>query len=241
MLISAQACALVPTAEPTPIQMPDPTSPPPSAATNERRCGDGVCYGPENAETCPEDCDAGSAATTTPVPPTAKSEGEGQGASSSSVPPVYVTVAGHIEDTPIYARCEAYPGYREKLLQWAEGVHAAGAAVNLQIDYEFFLGASRCEAPELADATTGGENVIHYLATHLDFEIDPHQEGGKEEGADNYADVRFLGESITPRISDNVGGGSCGTIRSSSGGSPRARRAASTPTSPGPRRSSRSR
>ncbi|MFW6116076.1 MAG: hypothetical protein ACOC7Y_03325, partial [Chloroflexota bacterium] len=199
ILLSTQACAPMPTAEPTPTL-------PPSAATGERHCGDGVCDGPENADNCPEDCGAGPAATPTPVPPTAESEEEGQSASAGSVPPVYVTVAGHIEDTPIYARCEAYPRYREKLLQWAEGVHAEGAAVNLQIDYEFFLGASRCETTELADATTAGENVIHYLATHLGFEIDPHQEGGWEEGADNYADVRFLGGSITPFISDNVGG-----------------------------------
>lgn len=82
---------------------------------------------------------------------------------------------------------------------------STGAAVNLQIEYEFFLGTSRCETDEMR-AATDGRNVIDYLATHYGFEIDAHQEGGWEEGQDNYADVRFLGGTLTPGISENVGG-----------------------------------
>ena len=214
-LLCIQACTFLPGAEPTPTPLPAsttaapvPTDSPPTLprVTAERFCGDGICDGPENAETCPQDCATTAVRTEEATRPTPHPTRQPTVDASQPVPPVYVTIAGHIEDTPVYARCEAYTGYRENLLLWAEAVHGAGAAVNLQIDYEFFAGASRCETPELRNATTGGENVIHYLATRLGFEIDAHQEGGWEEGADNYADVRFLGETVTPAISDNVGG-----------------------------------
>ena len=126
-------------------------------------------------------------------------------ASTGDLSPVYVTVAGHIEDTPIYAQCDAYPDFREKLIAFAEAVVPTGAAVNLQVEYEFLLGVARCETDAMR-VETDGRNVIDYLATHHGFEIDAHQEGGWEEGQDNYADVRFLGSTLTPLISDNVGG-----------------------------------
>ncbi|MBT3337940.1 MAG: hypothetical protein HN855_03610 [Anaerolineae bacterium] len=124
---------------------------------------------------------------------------------SVSVPPAYITIAGHIEDVPVYAKCDEYPDFRDKLLLFAETFSKTGAAFNLQIEYEFFMGASRCETDEMR-ATTDGLNVIDYLATHYGFEIDAHQEGGLEVGQDNYADIRFLGETVTPNISENVGG-----------------------------------
>jgi hypothetical protein len=126
-------------------------------------------------------------------------------ATSGKVSPVYVTIAGHIEDTPVYARCDAYPDFRAKLLAFAQAVAPTGAAVNMQIEYEFLLGASRCETDELR-ATTDGRNVVDYLVTRYGFEIDAHQEGGWEEGQDNYADIRHLGGTVTPSMSDNVGG-----------------------------------
>jgi len=123
----------------------------------------------------------------------------------NSYPPVYVTIAGHIEDEAAYAQCNTYSSYREKLLTFAETFASTGASFNLQIEYEFFLGVTRCET-EAMKSETNGCNVIDYLATHYSFEIDPHQEGGVEEGQDNYADVRFLGGTITDSISENVGG-----------------------------------
>lgn len=126
-------------------------------------------------------------------------------AQTQPIPPVYVTVACHIEDTPIYAQCDAYPNFRDKLILFAETMSQTGVAFNLQIEYEFLLGTSKCENDEMR-AATGGRNVIDYLATQYGFEIDPHQEGGWEEGRDNYADIRFLGETVTPAISENVGG-----------------------------------
>ena len=129
----------------------------------------------------------------------------------ASIPPVYVSIAGHIEDVPVYTNCDVYPDYREKLLQFAETIAQAGVAFNLQVDYEFFVGALECETDAMMESTEG-QNVLDYLATHYGFEIDPHQEGGWEEEADrqhskdNYADVRFFGERVVPSISDNVGG-----------------------------------
>ena len=125
--------------------------------------------------------------------------------SQLEVTPVYVTVAGHIEDVPVYTNCDAYPDFREKLLLFAQTIAEYDVAFNLQVEYEFFQGVSQCETEALR-ATTDGQNVLEYLVTHYGCEIDAHQEGGWEEGADNYADVRFLGEQVVPSISDNVGG-----------------------------------
>ncbi len=122
-----------------------------------------------------------------------------------AIPPVYITIAGHIEDVPVYANCDAYPDFRDKLLLFAETFSQTGMAFNLQIEYEFFVGASRCETDAMR-ASTDGLNVIDYLATHYGYEIDAHQEGGLEEGQDNYADIRFLGGTLTSNMSENVGG-----------------------------------
>jgi len=124
---------------------------------------------------------------------------------NTGITPVYVTVAGHIEDVPVYTNCDAYPDFREKLLLFTETIAQSGAAFNLQIEYEFLQGVSQCET-EALQATTDGQNVLEHLATRYGYEIDPHQEGGWEEGEDNYADVRFLGGQVTPSISENVGG-----------------------------------
>jgi hypothetical protein len=107
-----------------PAALASPTRPAPStqlAGESEKRCGDGVCDGPENAGNCPEDC----AAPTSEV-------------ARASVPPVYVTAAGYIEDVPIYTNCDAYPNYREKLLRFAEAIVEYDVPLNLQIEYEFF-------------------------------------------------------------------------------------------------------
>lgn len=126
-------------------------------------------------------------------------------AESEYIPPVYVTVAGHIEDTAIYASPAAYPDYRQRLLNFAETYSQSGAAFNLQIDYEFFIGTVRHETDAMR-ALTNGLNIIDYLVTRYGYEIDAHQEGGWEEGQDNYADVRFIGGTLTEQISDVVGG-----------------------------------
>ncbi len=124
----------------------------------------------------------------------------------AEIPPVYVTVAGHIEDNAYYANCPQYTGYRAGLLIFADLMAARGIPWNLQSDYEFFYGTLNCETPAM-QAQTGGTNIIHFLATQRGVEIDAHQEGGVEEGSpDNYADVRWLGGVLTTSISENVGG-----------------------------------
>ncbi|NBD34986.1 MAG: hypothetical protein GVY30_03180, partial [Chloroflexi bacterium] len=190
LILSLIACTsappLAPDARATPSAQP--------SGESEQRCGDGVCDGPETAEKCPQDCGTSSAASTaTPV------------SEAASISPVYVTIAGHIEDVPIYTNCDVYPNYREKLLRFAEIIAEYDVAFNLQVEYEFFQGVSQCETEALR-ASTDGQNVLAYLVTRYGYEIDAHQEGGWEEGADNYADVRFLGEQVAPSISENVGG-----------------------------------
>jgi len=126
-------------------------------------------------------------------------------AAGGAVPPVYVTVAGHIEDVPAYAECGMYSQCRAHLLTFAETLSETAIAFNLQIEYEFFLGLSSCETEQVR-ATTDGLNVLDYLVTHYGFEIDPHQEGGVEEGQDNYADIRYLAGTLIGSVSDVVGG-----------------------------------
>ena len=122
-----------------------------------------------------------------------------------SIPPVYVTVAGHIEDTPAYAAEETYPVYRQKLLDLAAELDSFAIAFNLQIDYEFLYGTINHETDSMR-TLTNGLNIVEYLVQEYDFEIDPHQEGGVEVGQDNYADVHYTGLQLCTAFSDVVGG-----------------------------------
>jgi hypothetical protein len=122
-----------------------------------------------------------------------------------SFPPVYVTVAGHLEDNPAYASSNLYPVYRSNLLAFAGFMVRTGIVCNLQVDYEFFEGTRRWETDDMR-AETGGLPLFDYLTAHCGFEIDAHQEGGTEEGLDNYADVRFLGGLVCTAITETVGG-----------------------------------
>ncbi len=123
----------------------------------------------------------------------------------TAITPIYVTVAGHIEDGEYYAVPEIYPQYRAKLLDFADLIQSYDIPFNLQVDYEFFMGAHNCETAAMK-AETENTNVIDYLAKYCNFEIDAHQGGGWEEGAENYADVRRLGEMVTSKITETAGG-----------------------------------
>lgn len=123
-----------------------------------------------------------------------------------TVPPVYVTVALHIEAVPSYANCQTFPDYRQKLLEFAEAMDPYGAAINLQVEYEFLVGVMRCETPQM-QAVTDGLNIIDYLANSYGYEIDAHQQGGWDHGGkDNYADIRWLAGELTSAVSETMGG-----------------------------------
>jgi hypothetical protein len=171
-------------AQPDPIEQP----------VSDKRCGDGVCDGPENITKCPEDC------TSTQQPSLNESSSPGE-----SKPIVYLTFTGHIEDRPLYSNCDVYLSHRDYLISFAELISKAQAKLNLQIEYEFFEGALNCETEEVM-AATDGRNIVDYLAVNYGIEIDPHQEGGWDEGDDTYADIRYLGGQITSKISEVVGG-----------------------------------
>ena len=112
---------------------------------------------------------------------------------STSITPVFVTVAGHIEDSLIYTDCVEYDGYRAKLLTFANAITAADVEFNLQVSYEWFVGVSTCETEEMK-AQTNGKNIIDYLVENHNFEIDVHQEGASLEHAtsgNNFADIRW--------------------------------------------------
>ena len=132
-------------------------------------------------------------------------EGSGGDGGDHQNTPVYVTLAVHLEDNPEFANCNAYPAYRQDLLDFAEEISVYVDAVDLQSDYEFFTGVENCETPELME-TTGGKNILDYLADTYGFVIDAHQEGGWEEGEDNYADVRYMAGQATSSVTETVGG-----------------------------------
>lgn len=135
----------------------------------------------------------------------ASDQGE-DGVQDVLVTPIYVTVVLHIEDVPVYANCDAFPDFRQKLLQFAEAMAPYDIPINLQTDYEFLVGVDRCETPAM-QAETNGQNVLNYLASEYGYEIDPHQEGGWDIGGqDNYADIRYLAGQLTSATSENVGG-----------------------------------
>ena len=124
---------------------------------------------------------------------------------SGELTPVYVTFAGHIEDSRAYADCREYPGFREDLLAFADAIYDTGIPFNLQIDFNFLRGVEACEDPTMQESTEGLSLLI-YLERRRNFEIDPHEEGGWEDGVENYADVRYLGGLVTDDITDTVGG-----------------------------------
>ena len=90
-----------------------------------------------------------------------------------TITPVFVTVAGHIEDSLIYTDCVEYDDYRSKLITFANTISDANVAFNLQVSYEWFVGVSNCETEDMK-ALTDGKNIIDYLVESHDFEIDVH-------------------------------------------------------------------
>ena len=124
---------------------------------------------------------------------------------SRELTPVFVTIAGHIEDSPAYANCERYPSYRRQLLAFADVFEPTGVPFNLQIDFNFLRGVHDCENAQMQERTEG-LNLLEYLVARKGFEIDPHEEGGWEDGVENYADVRFLGGQVTAEITETAGG-----------------------------------
>jgi hypothetical protein len=121
--------------------------------------------------------------------------------------PVFVTIAGHIEDSLIYTDCTVYGPKRDQLIQFADVIAAAGVDFNLQISYEWFEGASLCETEQLM-SSTDGLNVIDYLVAEYDFEIDIHQEGASIEHAssgNNFADIRYMAGQVTDSVTETTG------------------------------------
>lgn len=118
---------------------------------------------------------------------------------------VYVTLMAHIEEGDIYANCDVYPEYREKLLAFSKILHDNGYRLNLQVSYQFFSGVLNCETQEMQRATKG-KNVIDFLAKEYGFEIDSHHEGSWDwEGDYNFADTRYIGGLVTDAITNTVG------------------------------------
>jgi len=143
--------------------------------------------------------------TALPSPTANIQETEITPAKPAALHPIYITISGHIEDGKIYTQCQPYADYHQKLLGFAESFSQKDAPFNLQIEYEFLLGSSQCET-EAMRAKTGDTNLIDYLVKQYGFEIDPHQEGGWDEGENNYADIRYLAGGLTPLVSDTLGG-----------------------------------
>jgi hypothetical protein len=123
--------------------------------------------------------------------------------------PVYVTFAGHIEAGLGYTHCKNYTQKREQLLKFIDLLSSYDIPFNLQASYEWFVGVSTCETPELR-ATTDGLNLMDFLAMQKNVEIDTHQSGANEALEDvisgnNMADIRYIAGTVTDHITDTAG------------------------------------
>jgi hypothetical protein len=126
---------------------------------------------------------------------------------SLTVTPVFVTVAGHIEDRLRYQNCEFYGPKRDQLLRFADRIESSGIAFNLQVSYEWLLGVQKCETDRIRESTNG-LNILDFLAEEHGFEIDIHQEGASTDDAEsnnNFADIRYLAGEVTPHITETTG------------------------------------
>lgn len=122
-------------------------------------------------------------------------------------PPIFLTVAGHIEDNAMYTNCADYLLFREKLLDFSEFVHARGVPLRLQASYEWFRGAALCEDAAVM-ASTAGVSSLDYLVSAFGFAIDTHQEGASVADAtsgNNFADIHWAGEQVSSHLSDVTG------------------------------------
>jgi hypothetical protein len=121
--------------------------------------------------------------------------------------PIYVTIAGHIEDNLAYTECGYYEQKREQLIDFAELLYNQNIPFNLQASYEWFKGVQNCETAELLK-TTDGMNVMNYLHENLNVEIDVHQEGASEDdvsSGNNLADIRYLAGQVTDYVTETTG------------------------------------
>jgi hypothetical protein len=121
--------------------------------------------------------------------------------------PIYVTFAGHIEDSLAYTECSYYTQKRAELIDFAEILYSQEIPFNLQASYEWFTGVQNCETAELL-STTNGMNVMDYLHENLNVEIDVHQEGGSEDdvsSGNNLADIRYLAGQVTEYVTETTG------------------------------------
>lgn len=81
----------------------------------------------------------------------------------SACNPVYVSVAGHIEENAIYYQnCDTYAKNRLGLLNFAEIIKAYNVSFNLQVSYEWLKGVQDCDSVELKKQTLG-LNILDYL------------------------------------------------------------------------------
>ncbi len=122
--------------------------------------------------------------------------------------PIFVTLAGHIEDDLDYAtKCAYWDDRRGKLLAFAGYVATTEATFNLQASYEWFRGTLDCETAAMR-ATTDGMNIIDYLVAEYAWQIDIHQEGASIADAtsgNNFADIRYLGGQVTSHMTETTG------------------------------------
>lgn len=135
-------------------------------------------------------------------PPTDTSDAPGPAAR-----PVYLTVAGHLEDDLDYTDCAYYLPKRDALLDFGALLHEAGVPFRIQASYEWFSGARACEDEGLK-AETGGVSSIEYMASTYDFAIDPHQEGASITGAssgNNFADIHWAAQQVCSQVSEVTG------------------------------------
>ncbi len=100
---------------------------PTAAPVSENRCGDSVCDGPENLQTCPQDCSAAAVQTDEP----AENKQPKPSGDASEVMTGVVTVEVQLDRTPGIGDCGVEPWYSSDCtmdIKYWWGLHAKASA-----------------------------------------------------------------------------------------------------------------
>jgi len=125
---------------------------------------------------------------------------------------VYLTFVSHNEYSAGNEPCRwlsetpaRFGANRAALVQLAQLVASRGGAYDMQTDWEYALRVYQSE-DEATRATTGGMNVLQYLASFAPERVTVDAHSHENRGY-NYADVAFMVEYLTGRPSTGIVGG----------------------------------
>jgi len=123
----------------------------------------------------------------------------------SKEPKIYVSIITHSPSSesgkyPDFINDEdSFFEHREGIVEFAKGLHDAGAKYNFQTEWNFLLAAIKYDK---GTELTNGKNMFRYFTEDLGFEVDCSLHGDTY----NYADCAYLFEQLGVEPSYTTGG-----------------------------------